>query len=93
MTAKQSKIAGKKLQLRPDWEQVKFGIMYLIVKEKFTQNQNLLILLKSTGDQVLEEGNIWHDTTWGICPPNSSIGQNWLGRILMQVREELNGAC
>ena len=33
------------------------------------------------------EGNTWNDTFWGVC---NGQGQNWLGKILMLVRSELN---
>ena len=38
------------------------------------------------GEEYLEEGNTWHDTYWGVC---NGKGKNKLGKILMQVREEL----
>ena len=41
-----------------------------------------------TGNLVLEEGNGWHDTFWGV-DLKTGEGENHLGRILMQVREEL----
>ena len=50
--------------------------------------------LLATGDAYLEEGNTWHDEIWGVY---QGEGTNWLGLILMQVREELrmpgNSAC
>ena len=42
--------------------------------------------LLATGDEHLEEGNTWGDTTWGTV---NGIGENRLGRILMKVRKEL----
>ena len=83
-----SKRRGRKVQLRPDWEQVKLGIMEDIVRAKFTQNEDLRAMLLATGDAVLEEGNSWNDTFWGIIR-KTGRGQNHLGRILMRVREEL----
>ena len=83
-----SKRRGRKVQLRPDWEQVKLGIMEDIVRAKFTQNEDLRAMLLATGDAVLEEGNSWNDTFWGISR-KTGRGQNHLGRILMRVREEL----
>ena len=48
----------------------------------------------ATGDKYLTEGNNWHDNYWGVCKCNSSkcldkVGRNKLGKILMQIREEL----
>lgn len=83
-----SKKAGRRVQLRADWEDVKLPIMEDIVRAKFTQNEDLKQLLLATGDLVLEEGNTWHDTFWGV-DVKTREGENHLGRILMQVRQEL----
>lgn len=83
-----SKKKGRHVHLRPDWEQVKVGIMEEIVREKFIQNDNLKGVLLSTGDAFLEEGNTWHDTFWGV-DARTGEGENHLGQILMQVRAEL----
>jgi len=80
---------GKTIELRPDWEAEKLKIMYTLVKDKFTRNAGLGKMLLSTGESELEEGNNWGDRTWGICPPRSGDGHNFLGKILMKVRKEL----
>ena len=81
-----AKRKGRRVQLRHDWEKVKFDIMYEIVKAKFEQNENLKIKLLETGDEYLEEGNTWGDKIWGTV---NGKGQNNLGKILMKVRDEL----
>lgn len=83
-----SKKLGRRVQLRPDWEEVKVTIMEEIVRAKFTQNEDLKQLLLATGDAYLEEGNTWHDTCWGV-DAKTGEGLNHLGKILMKVREEL----
>lgn len=88
MNPAQAKLVGRNCNLREDWEEIKEQTMYEIVKAKFTQNEALARLLLATGDAYLEEGNWWHDTTWGVC---NGVGQNKLGKILMRVREELDG--
>lgn len=88
MNPAQAKLVGRNCNLRKDWEEIKEQTMYEIVKAKFTQNEALARLLLATGDAYLEEGNWWHDTTWGVC---NGVGQNKLGKILMRVREELDG--
>ena len=88
MNPAQAKLVGRNCNLREDWEEIKEQTMYEIVKAKFTQNEALARLLLATGDAYLEEGNWWHDTTRGVC---NGVGQNKLGKILMRVREELDG--
>lgn len=88
MNPAQAKLVGRNCNLRENWEEIKEQTMYEIVKAKFTQNEALARLLLATGDAYLEEGNWWHDTTWGVC---NGVGQNKLGKILMRVREELDG--
>lgn len=82
----QAKAQGRALMLRPDWEQVKLQIMHQICYSKFTFNPELGEKLLATGNEYLEEGNTWGDTFWGTV---NGHGQNWLGKILMRVREEL----
>lgn len=88
---------GFKIHLRPDWEEVdqygipfKVKVMFRIVQEKFTQNEDLRKQLLATGDRRLYEGNYWGDEFWGInLKTTQPTGLNWLGQILMQVRETL----
>jgi ribA/ribD-fused uncharacterized protein len=81
-----SKRKGRHVQLRHGWDNIKFDIMYEIVKAKFTQNEDLKEKLLSTGEEHLEEGNTWGDNIWGTV---NGKGQNNLGKILMRVRKEL----
>lgn len=83
-----SKGVGRRVQLRPDWEAVKVGIMEEIVRAKFAQHPELAEKLLATGDKVLVEGNHWGDTCWGV-DTRTGQGENHLGKILMRVREEL----
>lgn len=83
LSAKHAKILGRQVKLRSDWEEVKDQIMYEVVKEKF-RTYALGTKLLATGDQELVEGNWWGDTYWGVC---KGVGQNKLGKILMQVRD------
>lgn len=66
--------------------------MYEICKAKFTQNADLKQKLLNTDNAYLEEGNTWHDNIWGNCQCDKCkavAGQNYLGKILMKIREEL----
>ena len=85
-TLGQVKRIGRRLELRPDWDDIKIDVMRRAVTAKFTQNSDLLQKLLATGDAELIEGNAWGDTFWGVC---RGRGENWLGRILMDVREQL----
>lgn len=87
-----AKRMGRNVQLRGDWEEVKYTVMCVGVERKFDAHPELASKLIATGDTILIEGNSWHDNTWGscFCPKCASIaGKNWLGEILMKRREEL----
>lgn len=93
MAPSTAKLKGRQIKnLRKDWEQVKDGYMYKIVKDKFTRNLNLQKILLDTQDEELIEGNTWHDNYWGNCyceRCKEIKGKNQLGKILMRVREEI----
>lgn len=88
LDGKQAKALGRKIVLRPDWEDVKIAVMYRVLVAKFDQNRHLLNLLLETGDAELIEGNTWGDTFWGV---NSYTyeGKNTLGLILMNIRDRV----
>ena len=73
-------------RIRPDWEQVKNSVMEKGVLAKFTQHKDLQVQLLSTGDAILIE-HTRNDRYWGDGGDGS--GQNWLGRTLMNVRDQL----
>lgn len=88
----QAKKLGRKLELRKDWEQVKTQVMYEILIAKFAINKDLKEKLLATGDAELVEGTYWHDNCWGNCyceKCKNIKGENRLGRLLMQLRENL----
>jgi ribA/ribD-fused uncharacterized protein len=92
LSPSESKKLGRKITLRKDWEQVKDKIMYEICFAKFSQNEDLKEKLLATGDEYLEEGTYWHDNCWGNCyceKCKDIVGENRLGEILMEIREEL----
>ena len=82
----EAKKLGRRVSLRKDWENIKIELMKGIVYAKFEQNEDLKGKLLATGDKYLEEGNTWGDRTWGTV---NGSGANLLGKILMEVREEL----
>jgi ribA/ribD-fused uncharacterized protein len=79
-----AKRVGRTLVVRENWEQIKRPIMLDVLRLKFNL-PDLRRKLLATGDVLLVEGNTWGDRYWGVC---NGVGENWLGRLLMQVREE-----
>jgi ribA/ribD-fused uncharacterized protein len=71
--------------MRDDWNDIKIDVMRDLLQEKFSDD-DLRELLLATGDAELIEGNTWNDYFWGVC---LGEGQNWLGKLLMEVRKEL----
>ena len=88
-TPAEAKAEGRKLKLRGDWETAKFVVMEDVVRLKFTKHADLRDKLLATGDALLEEGNTWGDRVWGVY---QGQGENRLGKILMNVRDELRTA-
>lgn len=98
--ASEAKQLGSVYPMRDDWNsfitypkfeytydiQTKIAVMYELVFSKFEHDMYLKQLLLDTGDEQIEEGNWWGDKFWGTV---NGKGENWLGRILMKVREEL----
>lgn len=86
-----AKRAGRAVDLRPDWEKVKVGIMEeaLTLKFHIPELKNQLL---ATGNARLIEGNTWHDNFWGNCncpKCKMTIGENRLGVLLQKVRNKV----
>lgn len=71
---------------RADWDRVKVLIMHDILRAKAIQHEYVRRKLLATGDRTLIEDS-WRDDFWGWGPNRD--GQNMLGKLWMQVREEL----
>lgn len=82
-----SKKLGRKVKLRDDWEDIKCGVMFKVLYNKFTQNPELKQKLVDTYGYLLVEGNNWNDCYWGISNRTGN-GKNRLGMILMLLRRE-----
>jgi ribA/ribD-fused uncharacterized protein len=85
-----AQLLGQVIQCRPDWGEDKLRVMLEINRLKFA-NESLREMLLATGNGELVEGNTWHDNFWGTCTCEKcgNRGQNNLGKILMQIRQEL----
>ena len=96
---------GREATIRPDWDDVKVGMMYKILYSKFSIPY-LRDKLISTEDALLIEGNTWHDNFWGwhlnsydefeelddytkALLGSFACECNHLGRLLMMVRQSL----
>jgi hypothetical protein len=86
--ANESRLLGQKVTMRPDWDQVKRQVMKECCMAKFLQHPELRKQLMETGDQELIEDSPV-DWYWGIGADGK--GQNVLGQVLMEIREELKG--
>ena len=76
----------KSKKIRQDWEEVKVDIMRKVVLRKFETHPKIQRILLSTGDEDIVE-NSPTDYFWG-CGADGT-GKNMLGKILMEVREQL----
>lgn len=77
---------SRKVTIRRDWDSAKIDVMRRAVRAKFAAHEELQQLLLSTGDEPIVE-DAPRDDFWG-CGADGR-GKNWLGRILMEVRNEL----
>lgn len=89
-TPAEAKKMGRRLKCREDWQDVKYGIMLQVLREKFSL-EPLRSLLTGTGDAEIYEDSPY-DRIWGTGQLRGvGTGQNLLGKALMQVRSELRG--
>ena len=84
--AADAKKVGKLITVRDNWTKISLKIMLYLLRQKF-KNPSLKQKLIDTGSAEIIEGNWWNDTFWGVC---NGIGENNLGKLLMQVRGEIN---
>lgn len=71
--------------IRPNWNEVKHGIMKEILLAKFEQHEYVQKKLKESRGMILVEDS-HRDSHWGRGPRWD--GENWLGKIWMEIREE-----
>ena len=68
---------------REDRDDVKLLLMIQLVRQKFTQHQDMKTKLLNTKDTYLVEGNTWWDVYWWR---SEWRGNNYLWRLLMIIR-------
>jgi ribA/ribD-fused uncharacterized protein len=81
----------------PGWSKGRYDRMRAVVGAKFAQHPDLAEILLSTGDaRIVESATVDNEVNrrWGCVKRGDQwIGMNWLGEILMDVREELRSVA
>ena len=88
----QAKRIGRSCELRSDWEEIKISVMTNAIRYKFKPGTSWYYRLMKNPSELIIEWNNWHDNFWGdcVCLRCADIdGQNHLGKIIMQYRDEL----
>lgn len=75
--------------IQTDWKDIKEEAMERILRAKFQQNPALQKQLIATGTRKIQPQNTVHENYWGscICSECQGLGQNRLGRLLMNERQ------
>jgi N-glycosidase YbiA len=88
-TPGQAKRLGRAVVLREGWDFDKVCVMKLLLRQKFANPELRALLLETSGEDLIE-GNTWGDKFWGcVLENNLWVGENVLGRLLMQRREQI----
>lgn len=99
-TPQQAKDLGRAVKnyVDSEWSKIRYSVMYEANLLKFLQNNDLRQKLMSTKDSLLIECNV-KDLIWScgldikdpdVLDESKWLGQNLLGKVLMDVREYLN---
>lgn len=78
----EAKRLGRYVNIRADWDNIKLGVMRVLLGIKF-KDPELLYKLKSIKCEIVEDNN-WNDLYWGKC---NGEGRNELGKLLMKIRD------
>ena len=74
-TPGEAKKIGRKVILRPDWEDMKVETMLNLLRSKFSDS-TLSRKLLDTGNSELIEGNPWGDRFWGVSGGGKGYGNS-----------------
>ncbi len=90
------------LKISEHWQEIRYGIMLIFNREKYRLHDELAQRLKDTHPHPIIEvtrpvdpsGKPWNDRYWGVClgednDLTKADGCNAMGRIAMQIRNEL----
>lgn len=75
--------------IAPGWSKTKYDRMRAILRAKFTQHEDLRILLLSTGNSRLVESTTTDNAVNRLWGEVNGEGKNMLGVMLMELRAEL----
>lgn len=89
-TPSEAKRLGRAAPLRDGWLEMRDAVMRQALEIRWSREPYRSRLL-ATGDEQLVERTTWHDQYWGICtcPKHGGVGENMLGRLLVQIRSQL----
>ncbi len=77
------------VKLVEDWNTKKFTVMKMCLTQKYNQELFKSKLIE-TENQNIQEGNYHGDVVWGIdLKTSTNIGENHLGRMIMEIRQQL----
>src|SRR6266704_190398 len=79
--------------IRSDWSKTKFERMKQVLREKFTQHNDLREALLATGEARLVESATVDNTVNRLWGEVNGRGKNMLGKLLMELRAELRLAA
>lgn len=88
----EAKRLGNCCPLRSDWEELKYGKMIEVQRERAIHDEIFAQQLLHSSDEDLIEWNTWHDNNWGSCTCRRCEDKekiNSLQKALIAVREEL----
>lgn len=79
-------------EVRPDWLRVRVRAMRWCLRVKAVQHPSFVAVLLKSGDRPIVERSS-RDDFWGALPGTDGTltGRNVLGRLLMELREEVRG--
>ena len=83
---KKCKDLAQTIDLRSDWEDIKYEIMKNALRAKVARYEFMKESLLESGDQEIAEASPY-DYIWGTG--KDGTGQNLLGKSWMEIREEL----
>ena len=83
----EAKHMGRSVTIRSDWHDIRVKTMRDLLRQKFRYGSLPAAILLAIEPPFVEV-NTWGDRFWGECPRGK--GQNMLGKLLEEIRHDLN---